>query len=97
MADGQGRRAGSCKSAAARDEAGLGSLARAFLDAGAEAVIATLRDVDDEWSRQLVLELFAGGVQAQPVQALARAQRAAIAAGREARDWGYFTVLLAPP
>ncbi len=87
----------SCKSAAARDEAGLGSLARAFLDAGAEAVIATLRDVDDEWSRQLVLELFAGGVQAQPVQALARAQRAAIAAGREARDWGYFTVLLAPP
>ena len=57
-----------------------GGLTRAFLHAGARRVMATLWPVDD-WATAALMERFygAGDVAAEPVGALAEAQRALIA------------------
>jgi CHAT domain-containing protein len=68
-----------------------GSLAQAFLIAGAQTVIATLWRVDDAGSVNLA-KTFYHHIQsgATPTDALARAQRSAI--GRSGYSWAAYTV-----
>lgn len=87
---------GTCGSASARDETSWGSLASAFLDAGASAVLATTRSVPDEDGRLVVEEFYRQGGLTDPARALAAAQRALdgrIPASRLAA----FVILRAPP
>ncbi len=86
----------SCGSAAARDDGGWGSLAAAFLAAGSEAVIASAWSVDDAATLQFIDELYRHPVAADPVAALAAAQKAT-RARLPARAWAAFTVIAAPP
>jgi tetratricopeptide (TPR) repeat protein len=86
----------SCGGAVARDAAGWGSLAAAFLKAGSDFVIAPGRSVDDGATLQLILALYRGDVAAAPVQALARAQ-VAMSASLPPEIWAAFAVLRAPP
>jgi CHAT domain-containing protein len=72
-------------------------LARAFLLAGAEAVVAAQWDVDDEATARLMTDLYArmaGG--ASVTAALASSQAACAAAGAHPLDWAGFTVLGGP-
>ena len=86
----------SCGSAAARDEGGWGSLAAAFLGAGAEAVVATQTSVKDEAAAALVQRFYQLGGATRPVEALAAAQ-AELAGTMAVRDWATFTIVAAPP
>lgn len=84
-----------CRTGLGRIELAEGplSLARAFLYAGAGAVIATLWDVEDRYGALMVdvVDRAAGGTPV--VTALARAKRAAIAAGLPPRSWaGYVAI-----
>lgn len=86
----------SCGAAAARDDAGWGSLAAAFLDAGSEAVIAASSDVDDGATAQLMQELYRHDVAGQPARALAQTQ-VKMSRSLPPRGWSAFEVLRAPP
>ncbi len=88
----------SCASAASRDGTGWGSLAAAFLVAGAEAVVATQWSVDDGDAANVVKSLYeyGPGLRGDPARALAAAQ-ARLAAGVAPRAWAAFTVVRAPP
>jgi tetratricopeptide (TPR) repeat protein len=86
----------SCGSAVARDEAGWGSLAAAFLTAGAETVLASSWTVDDASTVRFIDELYRHPVMADPARALAAAQ-AATRTTLPARTWAAFTVIAAPP
>lgn len=86
----------SCGSAAARDDGGWGSLAAAFLTAGSDAVIASAWSVDDAATLQFIDELYRHPVAADPVAALAAAQKAT-RARLPARSWAAFIVIAAPP
>ena len=89
----------SCGGSAARDDAGWGSLAAAFLTAGSEVVIASPWTVDDAATQRLVLAFYAAldrdGAIGDPVAALAAAQNALH--GAPVREWAGFTALRAPP
>jgi hypothetical protein len=86
----------SCGSAAARDDSGWGSLAGAFLHAGAEVVLASAWSVDDAATQRLVEAFYRHGGVASPHAALAAAQRE-LAPSLAPRDWAGFTILAAPP
>jgi tetratricopeptide (TPR) repeat protein len=89
----------SCGGAVARDAAGWGSLAAAFLKAGSDFVIAPGRSVDDGATLQLILALYRrdlSAVAAAPAQALARAQ-VAMSSTLRPEIWAAFAVLRAPP
>lgn len=86
----------SCGSALARDDGRWGSLAAAFLAAGSDAVIASAWSVDDAATLQFIDELYRHPVAADPVAALAAAQKAT-RARLPARVWAAFTVIAAPP
>lgn len=89
-----------CASAASRDGSGWGSLAAAFLGAGAETVIATQWSIPDGDSARLVEALYdfdlGTDVMRDPATALASAQ-ARVAGSISPRAWAAFTVLRAPP
>ena len=67
-----------------------GSLAAAFVAAGADQVVATLRPVDDDGARELARRFYAAGGVDDPVRALADAQ-AALALTPNA-EWPQFAV-----
>jgi CHAT domain-containing protein len=86
----------SCGGAVARDDAGWGSLAAAYIAAGADAVIAASWSIEDTATRRFVEELYRHPVREQPARALAAAQlrsRAMV----PARIWAGFTIIAAPP
>jgi tetratricopeptide (TPR) repeat protein len=84
----------SCDTAAGRDDAGNGSLANAFLDAGAEAVVATRWSVGDAETAELIDAFYAAGGDRDPVRALGAAQ---LASRLPATTWAAFEVLAARP
>jgi tetratricopeptide (TPR) repeat protein len=86
----------SCGSAVARDDAGWGSLAAAFLTAGSDFVIASEWSINDTATAMLIEELYRGPVREHPARALAEAQ-ARTRAKLPARTWAGFTVIAAPP
>ena len=65
----------SCGAAVGRDDAGNGSLSAAFLDAGAELVVATRWSVDDAEAARLVRAFYDAGGDRDPIAALAAVQR----------------------
>lgn len=79
-----------CASARANDLELAGSLATAFLAAGATQVVATLRPVSDRGARALLEQLYAEGGDRDPIRALARAQAAR--ATTDDPDWPSFAV-----
>jgi CHAT domain-containing protein len=82
-----------CLSAARPGDTMWGSLGAAFLAAGSQAVLATLWSVDDALTRRFVLRFYREGGASEPVEALARTQRAFIAAGEPASVWSPFVIL----
>lgn len=64
----------SCGGAAGRDDAGNGSLTTAFLDAGADAVVATRWSVVDAEAAKFIEAFYAAGGDRDPVRALGVAQ-----------------------
>jgi tetratricopeptide (TPR) repeat protein len=87
----------SCGSARSARGGVWGSLGGAFLAAGSEQALVTLRSVGDEAVYELVRNFYALGAPSDPAQALARVQRAAIVAQRPARDWSALVVLRQRP
>jgi hypothetical protein len=72
-------------------------LARAFLLAGASAVVAAQWDVDDEATARLMSDLYARLATGTPLaRALAEAQAARALAGEHPIDWAGFAVLGGP-
>src|SRR5262245_8268211 len=72
-------------------------LARAFLLAGAGAVLAAQWDVDDDATSRLMSDLYARLAEGTPLaRALAAAQAARAAAGEHPIDWAGFAVLGGP-
>jgi tetratricopeptide (TPR) repeat protein len=86
----------SCSSAAPRGRGVWGSLGTGFLAAGSRAVLASLWPVEDAAARELVLEFYDEGGTVAPAEALARAQRAMIAAGRGPTAWAPFVLMGSP-
>lgn len=84
----------SCGAAAGRDDAGNGSLANAFLDAGADVVVATRWSVGDAEAAGLVEAFYAAGGDRDPVRALGAAQ---LASKLPAMTWAAFEVFVARP
>lgn len=82
----------SCASAARERREMWGSLAAAFLAAGGRSVLASLGSVEDRAARQFVLRFYAEGGADDPAGGLARAQRAAIAAGEPPTSWASFAL-----
>lgn len=74
-----------CRSQVADDPAT--SLVAAFLAAGAAGVIGVKRALDDDEGATLMLEFYRAGGADHPLQALARAQRSAIASHRPPHAW----------
>lgn len=87
---------GACDSATARDDSGWGSLASAFLIAGAEAVVATSWRVPDTEVPTLMDQFYDAGGATDPARALAAAQKT-LATKLPARTWAAFAVIAAPP
>jgi len=72
-------------------------LARAFLLAGAEAVVAAQWDVEDEATSRLMANLYAGLAEGTPLaRALANAQAGRAGAGEHPFDWAGFAVFGGP-
>jgi tetratricopeptide (TPR) repeat protein len=86
----------SCGSAVARDDAGWGSLAAAFLAAGSDFVIASAWSINDATTQTFIEALYRGPVREHPARALAEAQ-ARMRGKLPARTWAGFTVIAAPP
>ncbi len=85
-----------CDSATARDDTGWGSLASAFLIAGAEVVVATAWRVPDAEVPRLMDHFYEAGGAIDAARGLAAAQ-AALASKLPARTWAAFAVIAAPP
>jgi CHAT domain-containing protein len=83
----------SCASAAPSGRGLWGSPGAAFLAAGSGAVLATLGSVEDRNARDLVRHFYREGGATDPAAALARAQRALLAAGRPPSAWAPFVLL----
>jgi tetratricopeptide (TPR) repeat protein len=83
----------SCVSGTPRGRGLWGTLAAAFLAAGTRSVVAALWSIDDQGTRELVRAFYEGGGATDPALALARAQRAFIAAGRPAASWAPFVLI----
>jgi tetratricopeptide (TPR) repeat protein len=82
----------SCASATRERREMWGSLAAAFLAAGARSALASLASVEDRTARDFVLRFYAEGGAEDPAGGLARAQRAAIAAGERPAAWAPFAL-----
>lgn len=79
-----------CDSATSSDSELAGSLAAAFLAAGSQHVVATLRPISDAGAPKITTEFYRAGGVADPARALAIAQSAL--ASTSNTDWPYFTV-----
>jgi CHAT domain-containing protein len=86
----------SCSGSAGIDDAGSGSLAHAFLDAGAEHVVATKWTIRDADAARLIAAFYEAGGDRDPVQGLAAAQLK-LAGALETRTWASFEVFAARP
>jgi CHAT domain-containing protein len=75
--------------------AGLMGLTRAWIGAGAEAVLATQWEVPDRTSRNFIIDLYAalGSSPEEPAGALRQAQLAAIRRGEPPSDWAGYSLL----
>jgi CHAT domain-containing protein len=82
----------SCASGARPGRQMWGSLGAAFLAAGSRAVLASLGSVEDVRVREFVLTFYQQGGAADPVAALARAQRVAIRRGLSPTYWAPFVL-----
>jgi CHAT domain-containing protein len=85
-----------CSSGEGVEAMGTGSLADAFLSAGAEVVIATTRPVDDGLAQRLVAAFYAHDGARHPAAALAAAQQQ-LNRSMPASAWGAFEVRLGRP
>lgn len=86
----------SCGAAAGTDDTGDGSLAHAFLDAGAEHVVATKWTIADGDAARLVVAFYDAGGDRDPIRGLAAAQQR-LAGTLQARTWASFEVFAARP
>ncbi len=86
----------SCGSSSARDEAGWGSLAGAFLSSGARYVLASPWSLDDARALELGKLFYQQGGAFNPPKALAATQLR-LSQQRGARDWSGYVVLASPP
>jgi tetratricopeptide (TPR) repeat protein len=86
----------SCGAATGRDDAGNGSLAVAFLDAGAESVVAPKWSVGDDDAMRWITAFYAAGGDREPLHALEVA-RTTLAAELPAHVWAAFELLAARP
>lgn len=86
----------SCDTAVGEDDAGNGSLANAFLDAGAETVVATRWLIEDAEASAAVDAFYGRGAARDPIAAL-RAMQLDPPAGVPARAWSAFEASLARP
>lgn len=84
----------SCGAAAGRDDAGNGSLAHAFIDAGARIVVATRWSISDAGAAELMAAFYRAGGDRDAVQALGHAQRTSTL---PAPTWAAFEVFVARP
>jgi CHAT domain-containing protein len=84
----------SCGAAAGRDDAGNGSLANAFLDAGADVVVATRWSVGDAEAARFIEAFYAAGGARDPVRALGETQ---LASELPAKTRAAFEVFVARP
>jgi tetratricopeptide (TPR) repeat protein len=82
-----------CASAARRGRGLWGSLAATFLAAGSPDVLASLWSVEDEPARRFVFHFYDEGGVRDPAAALARTQRAAIAAGEPPSAWAPYVLV----
>ncbi len=87
----------SCASAVTRDPGQWGSLAAAFLAAGSPMVLGSLWSTEDGLNRRFVRAFYAEGGADDPVGALARVQRAFIAAKEPVNAWAPFVAFGAAP
>jgi len=85
-----------CAGSAGQDDAGHGSFALAFIDAGADAVVATRWSVSDAGSAKLIEAFYAAGGELHPARALASAQ-ASFADELPPKVWAAFEVITARP
>jgi tetratricopeptide (TPR) repeat protein len=86
----------SCGASAGTDDMGGGSLAHAFLDAGAEHVVATKWTIEDGDAARLVAAFYDAGGDRDPIRGLEAAQRR-LAGTLTARTWASFEVFAARP
>jgi CHAT domain-containing protein len=82
-----------CGSAAGADGDPWQSAASALLAAGTRGVVATTRSVADAAAEALILDFYDAGGFSRPAEALAVAQRRAIARGEPAAAWAAFVYL----
>jgi CHAT domain-containing protein/tetratricopeptide (TPR) repeat protein len=83
-----------CRTSQAAPSLGVEGLARAFLAAGATAVIAAHQDVDDRATAELMHELYRGLARGlEPARALQQAKRAAERRGLPRRSWSAFVLI----
>lgn len=91
----------SCATAAGSDDTADGSLALAFVDAGAEIVIATQRSVRDGDAAQVMQAFYAAGGARDPIRALAAAQASLSVAPRDPSGappaWAAFEAIAGRP
>jgi hypothetical protein len=85
-----------CASAVGQDEVGSDSLANAFLEAGADLVVATRQTVDDGDAARLVAAFYDAGGAVDPVKGLAAAQ-SRLAGQLAAQTWSSFEVIANRP
>lgn len=85
----------SCDTAVGSDDAGTGSLASAFLDAGAETVIATRWLIEDAEAARVMAAFYAHDATRDPIAALRAVQQAPGAL--PVRAWAAFEALVARP
>lgn len=83
----------SCTSAARRGMGMWGSLGAAFLAAGSRAVLASLWSVDDQQARRFLERFYREGGARDPLDALARTQRALAAEGVAPAHWAPYVLL----
>jgi CHAT domain-containing protein len=86
----------SCDTAVGEDDAGNGSLANAFLDAGADTVVATRWLIEDAEASAAVDAYYQHGATHDPIGAL-RAMQLAPPANVPPRAWAAFEVFSARP
>ncbi len=83
-----------CRTAQTTPSLGVEGLARAFLAAGATAVIAAHQDVDDHSTAELMQDLYRGLAQGlDPARALQQAKRTAERRGLPRRSWSSFVLI----
>jgi tetratricopeptide (TPR) repeat protein len=79
-----------CKTGVSNDDEGWGALPSAFLVAGTQTVVATLRPVDDRDAASVMKAFYEAGGAEHPVTALAEAQRKLANNHVAPHSWAWF-------